>query len=433
MRGIHLILIAMLLCTCVHGQEFTTATHSKNGPEFTTATHSKNLVVGRKGDNSNVSRRANRGLAKTSNSGKLGTIKGKGGKATSKQKGKSNSNADAADFYGYQQSPPEPNQQQQPSPDDSSEDDSMSGKGGYSVDSDNKISKKSKKSKSLDSYKKSYKLSKKSRSSTSSKGQAPSPSLYPMDPTTAAPTFSPTHDGATDPTSSPTTSGSTHLTPFALEYTVSEDDRIPFRSELLDVVELTRAYLVDYFQNMYMDNMNVTLVEFITVFTDTQSDFGDPIYIAYRSSAVFENADSVLPSIQEVDSQLRQAFLGRSLDGYLGMLQALAPSNIFSTTTFVTQVAVREERQSLSAVASVGIRTKTSANGQNAMAGVAAGVTGITLMGAAGLFYRRQSRTIDHRRSEKYDGDATSFTTGTWSLDHVGLQPMNGGGRHTLT
>ena len=262
----------------------------------------------------------------------------------------------------------------------------------------------------------------------------PSPSLHPIFPTTAPPTFSPTHDdGVTDPTSSPTTSGSTHLTPFALEYTVTEDDRIPFRSELLEVVELTRAYLVTYFQDMFMDDTNVALSEFITIFTDTQSDFGDPIYIAYRSSAVFEISDSILPSIQELDSQLRGAFLGRSLDGYLGMLQALAPSNLFSTATFVTQVAVREERQSLSAVATVGIRTKTSANGQNAMAGVAAGVTGITLMGAAGLFYRRQSRTVDYGRSEKYDGDATSFTTGTWSLDHTGLQAMNGSGRHTLT
>lgn len=262
---------------------------------------------------------------------------------------------------------------------------------------------------------------------------APPPSSDPMSPT-ARPTFSPTHDGDSIPTSSPTSSGSTHLTPFALEYIVTEDDRIPFRSELLEVVDMTRAYLDTYFQDTFKDIANVTLAEFVTVFTDTQSDFGDPIYIAYRSSAIFETSDANLPSIQELDSQLREAFLARNLDGYLGMLQALAPSNMFSTATFVRQVAVREERQSLSAVATVGIRTKTSANGQNAMAGVAAGVTGMTLMGAAGLFYRRQSRTIDHRGSEKYDGDATSFTTGTWSLDHdTALQPMHGRGRHTLT
>mmetsp|Transcript_35363 Transcript_35363/g.85778 ORF Transcript_35363/g.85778 Transcript_35363/m.85778 type:complete len:415 (-) Transcript_35363:1113-2357(-) len=414
MNRIQLVLIAILLCTCVHGQEFATTTQSNLG-------RSANKVT----------RRAHRDLGRTSNSGKRGKAKGKGGKATLKQRGKSNSKSDA-DFFGFQP-PPEPQQQQQSPPLDApSEDDWMSGNGSNSVGSSDKSSKKSKKSKKHDSYKQSHKLSKKSRSS-SSKGHAPPPTSHPMFPT-APPTLSPTHDGTTVPTSSPTSSGSRHLTPFALEYTVTEDDRIPFRSELLEVVELTRAYLDTYFQDTSNDSTNVALAEFITVFTDTQSDFGDPIYIAYRSSAVFETSDGNQPSIQELDSQLRQAFLGRNLDGYLGMLQALAPSNLFSTTTFVTQVAVREERQSLSAVATVGIRTKTSANGQNAMAGVAAGVTGMTLMGAAGLFYRRQSRTIENRRSEKYDGDATSFTTGTWSVDHsTGLQPMNGSGRHTLT
>ena len=249
------------------------------------------------------------------------------------------------------------------------------------------------------------------------------------------PTISPTRTGGTDPTSSPTTGGSMqHLTQFALEYTVTEDDRIPFRSELLEVVELTRAYLATYFQDIYEDNNDVTLTEFITVFTDTQSDFGDPVYIAYRSSATFEVLEGDIISVQELDSQLKEAFLGRNLDGYLGMLQALAPNNLFSTTAFVTQVNVREQQQSLTAVAAVGIRTKTSVNGQNAMAGVAAGVTGLTLIGAVGLFYRRQPGASNERPLEKYDGDATSFTTGTWSLDHTSaLQPMHGSGRHSLT
>lgn len=219
-----------------------------------------------------------------------------------------------------------------------------------------------------------------------------------------------------------------------MEYTVTEDDRIPFRSELLEVVELTRGYLDTYFRDIFEDNKDFTLIESITIFTDSQSDFGDPVYIAYRSSATFEASEGPVLSIQELESLLKAAFLGRNLDGYLGMLQALAPSNLFSTTAFVTQVDVREERQSLSAVATVGIRTKTSANGQYAMAAVAAGVTCLTLMGAAGLFVRRQSCPTSERPSEKYEGDATSFTTATWSLDHASaLQPMHSCGRISLT
>ena len=164
MKRIQLALIvtsAILLCTCVHGQEATTRTHSvsrSNAPKGTTRTQ--------------------RDLGRDSSSQKRGKAKGKGGKTVSKQAGKSDSPSDTGggiDFFGFQQAPQRP-QQQAPSGDN--DDDSMTDMSplsseSYSIsssESQSKKSKKSKKSRKRDTHKTSHKLSKKSRSSSSSKG-----------------------------------------------------------------------------------------------------------------------------------------------------------------------------------------------------------------------------------------------------------------------
>jgi hypothetical protein len=220
-----------------------------------------------------------------------------------------------------------------------------------------------------------------------------------------------------------------HLTPYGLEYTVTEDDRIPFRSELLEVVEVTKEYLNRFFEDHFEGEGDIILDEFQTIFTDTESDFGDPVYVAYKSSAIFNPSSSSIPTTQELDTTLTEAFQGQNLDGYLGMLQALPPNNLFSTTTFVMNTEVREKTRSSSAAENKGPRPRhsNSTSGSTATAGIAAGVTGLTLMAAAGLVHRRKAGPSTRRDLATPDCDIATVTTGIWSLDQgSALQPLEG-------
>eukprot|EP00980_Cylindrotheca_fusiformis_P005325 scaffold1138_cov128-Cylindrotheca_fusiformis.AAC.7 len=245
------------------------------------------------------------------------------------------------------------------------------------------------------------------------------------------PTAEPTERPGT-PTSAPTSVATSslirHLTPYGIEYSVTEDDRIPFRSELLEVVELTKAYLQRFFIDDFEGQTDSVLDQFQTIFTNTESDFGESIYVAYSSTAIFDSSSSSIPSSQDLDATLDAAFQGENLDGYLGMLQALPPSNIFSTTTSVTKTGIREESRSSSSSERTRPRPRERRSGSTAgTAGIAAGLTGFTLIAAAGVIRRRKAEPNTNKHFSKADCDSTSLTSGAWSLDQAAaLQPLNG-------
>jgi hypothetical protein len=200
---------------------------------------------------------------------------------------------------------------------------------------------------------------------------------------------------------------------------------------LLEVVELTKEYLNLLFEDLFEGEGTFILDEFQTVFTDTESDFGDPVYVAYKSSAIFNPSSSSIPTTQELDTTLTEAFQGRNLDGYLGMLQALPPNNLFSTTTFVMQTEVREKTRTPSLAENRGPRHSYSTSGSTVTAGIFAGVTGLTLMAAAGLIHRRKAGGSTRRDLATPDCDIATVTTGMWSSDRSSdqgsaLQPLEG-------
>jgi len=139
------------------------------------------------------------------------------------------------------------------------------------------------------------------------------------------------------------------LTPYTLEYTVIDDKRPPFRSELLEVVELTRIYLDRYFSAHYENSELTTVTKTMTLFTNTAFDFGEPIPIEYESSVVFDTFSSILiPDVDDLDEILMSSFQGDNLDGYIGLLQALPPSNMFSTTKFVNLIEMDGDDETMS-------------------------------------------------------------------------------------
>lgn len=77
--------------------------------------------------------------------------------------------------------------------------------------------------------------------------------------------------------------------------------------------------------------------EFSTIFVGSNFDFGEPILVDYDSSAFFKASSAVVPTVDMLDRTVSSAFEGENLNGYIGILQALPPQNVFSSTIFVNQ------------------------------------------------------------------------------------------------
>lgn len=85
----------------------------------------------------------------------------------------------------------------------------------------------------------------------------------------------------------------------------------------------------------------------MTLFTNTGFEFEEAIPIDYESKAVFESSSVIIPDKEDLDKILVSAFEGDNLDGYIGLLQSLPPSNIFSSTQYATLVQMTEERSNM--------------------------------------------------------------------------------------
>ena len=171
-------------------------------------------------------------------------------------------------------------------------------------------------------------------------------------------------------------------------YTITDDKRPPFRSELLEVVELTRIYLDRYFISRYESSELTNLSKVMTLFTTTSFEFGEAIPIGYESSAVFESSSILIPNTGDLDDILVSAFEGDNLDGYIGMLQALPQSNMFSSTIIVNLVETVDESSSEK---SEDTSENTLAQTITLAATVIAGTAGLMLLLASTILFRRRT------------------------------------------
>jgi hypothetical protein len=207
------------------------------------------------------------------------------------------------------------------------------------------------------------------------------------------------------------------LTPYALEYTTT-DIRLPFRSEYLEAVEVTRSYLSGFFIEQFANSDLTLLEEFLTVFVDSSFTPDQPIPIEYESTAVFDNSSAV-PGVAMLDRTLESAFEGDNLNGFIGMLQTLPPGNVFSTTIFVNKTDAPGMMVSSS--------SSKSRAGATA-AGAVAGAAGFGLLIAGLVVYKRRQgpdATEDgpiKKKSGTVSGNETvagDTYMGGWSVDQA--------------
>ncbi len=244
--------------------------------------------------------------------------------------------------------------------------------------------------------------------------------MHPTGPpaTPSEPTLLPS---ATAPTSSPDGQQDTVqlLTPYILDYIVT-DERIPFRSEYLEVVELTRVYLEGFFVERYQDSSTAILSEFLTLFTGSEFDFGQPIVIYYSSSAVFEAMSTAIPTVADLDAELASAFEGENLNGYVSMLQALPTSNVFSTTSS-TEFRVGEMPTSDTSQSS-----ESPERNITTAASALAGLSGILIVAAGIILVRRRNQGEEYEENASLTGKSpgtvageTYATAAGWSVDEI--------------
>lgn len=196
------------------------------------------------------------------------------------------------------------------------------------------------------------------------------------------------------------------FSPYTILYTVTNDERPPFRSELLEVVELTRIYLDNYFSSYYEKSELTNLSKVMTLFTNTAFEFGEAVPIDYESKALFESSSVLLPDKKDLDNILVSAFEGDNLDGYIGLLQALPPSNMFSSSQYAKLVQMAEESPSIRSEA-----VSKSSIAKNLTLGsiVAGGVAGLILIFASSRRFRRQKY---HERDKSTFGEKSPASIG---------------------
>lgn len=193
---------------------------------------------------------------------------------------------------------------------------------------------------------------------------------------------------------------------------MTDDERPPFRSELLEVVELTRVYINSFFLSNYKKSELTNLSKVMTLFTNSGFEFEEAIPIDYESRAVFESSSILIPDKEDLDKILVSAFEGDNLDGYIGLLQSLPTSNIFSSTQYAKLAQVTEEISSM----------KFEVSSRNSIARnltlgsiVVGGVAGLLLIFASTNIARRKTKRKNNRTSVLEGKSSTSIAGETFA------------------
>ena len=193
------------------------------------------------------------------------------------------------------------------------------------------------------------------------------------------------------------------LAPYTLFYTI-EQLRIPFTREVSEVVGITAAYLKIYFEEIFLDDPDTILSDFLTDRADGDSfGFNEPYGIVYSSVAVFSIESSIVPTPGELDNLLSQAFLGQELSIYLGLLGSLPSDNLFSTTSDVTETKLPEPLSAGRNAAPAGSDAKSSDRSSTIPIAAAAGAGAFVLIILGVVVYRRRERYDELGKLDGHD------------------------------
>ena len=121
------------------------------------------------------------------------------------------------------------------------------------------------------------------------------------------------------------------LSPFGVQFTVTSG-LLPGVADYTEVAVLTDQFVIDFFEVVFSQIAASTLERFVTIFVSGNFIFNRPIQVDFEAIAFFDPESPELPTQEQLDEILGQAFQGGNLDLYLMELGRLT-SPVFSTTT----------------------------------------------------------------------------------------------------
>ena len=124
------------------------------------------------------------------------------------------------------------------------------------------------------------------------------------------------------------------ISPYVLRYSSNlEPTGDASLSDLVEIESLTSEYLQGFFMEAILSSrmqLQGVSTEILANLRDSEGEV-DALRIWFRSTASFDSESPVIPTW--LDDVLQGAFAEENLNGYLIMVQALPPTNIFSSTT----------------------------------------------------------------------------------------------------
>jgi hypothetical protein len=124
------------------------------------------------------------------------------------------------------------------------------------------------------------------------------------------------------------------LTPFTLEFDISDDRQNATLSDLEALESLTSEYLRTHFFGTSFSSNDIMLEDFVTeILSHEDSPEASSATVTFRSTSVFDADSPVIPTQSELEDELESAVSGEDLNGFLGMVQAFPNRYLFSSTT----------------------------------------------------------------------------------------------------
>lgn len=198
---------------------------------------------------------------------------------------------------------------------------------------------------------------------------------------------------------------------YSLHFKLSDIIEEMERSDLSDLIGVTSAYLQRHFLAIY-STTDYDFDDFSTsLLTHERKVELSQVIVKLRSKAIFGSGPTRAPADRSVAQEILNAFSGTTGDGYLGMVQALSRTNIFSSAFYVKVVFEEDKRSDPP-------RKRTAA-------AVLVSLASVFAFGAAAVFsYRTYKRHNSHSAELLKDEGTVSLTVST-VLDEMSISILN--------
>lgn len=207
------------------------------------------------------------------------------------------------------------------------------------------------------------------------------------------------------------------LSPFTLNYTLSRP-RIPFRTEYVELANVTGAYLENFFLAFYRNATSIHFEALVAIYKSASVFFGSPIQVEFSAVASFSSNTTPVPTVTQLNNLLATALTGKHVDGYVNFIQhQLAVANTFATTENVTLVPTTTAKifttKISESTSGAGARNSTSAGSSLSTVAISIGaVAAVALVMAMAVMYRRHRKFDPTTQIDKRPPSYTSVTGG---------------------